>query len=221
MKDSNLNAIVYVAQKAGLLGSLNTSTSSIADDLNVSQQTVSRLLRELENGSLIKREARHDGVTISLTDNARAVLKTQHNLLKKLFAPHSSVNAIVTSGLKEGRYYMSLPQYRKQFKEKLGFEPFEGTLNLNVDAVKLSAFLIGAEAAYINGFHTKLRTFGGLKSFNVLIKTKDKSLRAALIIPDRTHHTKDIAEIIHKDNLRDMLKLRDKDSIKIMREEEE
>ena len=33
----------------------------------------------------------------------------------------------------EGSYYMSLKGYKKQFKEKLGYEPFPGTLNLKLE----------------------------------------------------------------------------------------
>lgn len=39
----------------------------------------------------------------------------------------------VVSGLGEGRYFLSLPPYKEIFKKILGFEPYEGTLNLKLD----------------------------------------------------------------------------------------
>ena len=38
----------------------------------------------------------------------------------------------VSSGLGEGRYYISRKSYIIQFQEKLGFIPFLGTLNIRV-----------------------------------------------------------------------------------------
>jgi riboflavin kinase, archaea type len=220
MRGDNLNLILYLANKSGLFGNLNTSTSVIANDLEVSQQTVSRLLREIEEDNLIKRDARSTGITISLTDKARTLLKNQHLLLNNLFTSKvMTIKAKVTSGLKEGKYYMSLSGYRKQFKQKLGFEPFEGTLNLNIDAQKLNAFLLNTNETYINGFTTKERSFGGLKSFNIKIKNKNKSLNAELIMPDRTHHNNNTIEIIHKENLRNKLKLNDGDTLELTKGE--
>jgi riboflavin kinase len=38
----------------------------------------------------------------------------------------------VVSGLGEGQHYISRQGYLKQFREKLGFEPFPGTLNIKL-----------------------------------------------------------------------------------------
>ncbi len=39
----------------------------------------------------------------------------------------------VTGGMGEGRHYISLSGYMKQFKDRLGYEPFPGTLNVRLD----------------------------------------------------------------------------------------
>ena len=179
-----------------------------------------RVLRELENAKLIIREASTSGVKISLADNGRNALKKHYELLRNVFSSDiKSLSCKITSGLGEGRYYMSLSQYKKQFIEKLGFEPFEGTLNLEVDIAKVNNFLLNSVCININGFETKERTFGGLKAFNVKVSAKNnknnKKINAALIMPDRTHHDKNVVEIIANKNLRNKLKLKDNQEIEI------
>ena len=46
----------------------------------------------------------------------------------------------IVSGMGEGAYYMSLKGYRNQFIEKLGYEPYPGTLNVKlVDQIFMQA----------------------------------------------------------------------------------
>src|SRR3989338_7027610 len=218
--DVDLNLLGYIAQKSGLFNVWNTNTSIIAKDLNISQQSVSRVLRDLEDSRLIVREASTSGIKISLADHGRNALKKHYELLRNVFSSDiKSLSCKITSGLGEGRYYMSLSQYKKQFIEKLGFEPFEGTLNLEVDIAKVNNFLLNSVCININGFETKERTFGGLKAFNVKVSAKNnknnKKINAALIMPDRTHHDKNVVEIIANKNLRNKLKLKDNQEIEI------
>ncbi|MBI2135456.1 CTP-dependent riboflavin kinase [Candidatus Woesearchaeota archaeon] len=218
--EEDINLLAYLTQKSGLFNVWNTNTSIIANDLGISQQSVSRVLRELENAKLIIREASTSGVKISLADNGRNALKKHYELLRNVFSSDiKSLSCKITSGLGEGRYYMSFSQYKKQFIEKLGFEPFEGTLNLEVDIAKVNNFLLNGVCININGFETKERTFGGLKAFNVKVSAKNnknnKKINAALIMPDRTHHDKNVVEIIANKNLRNKLKLKDNQEIEI------
>lgn len=215
--EADLNLLTYLSHKSGLFNVWNTSTSVIAKDLGISQQSVSRVLRDLEENRLIIREASTAGMKISLADNGRNALKSHYELLRNVFSSDiKSITCKITSGLGEGKYYMALQGYKKQFIEKLGFEPFEGTLNLEVDAAKVNNLLLNAECININGFQTKERTFGGLKSFRVNIKYGNKKLPAALIIPDRTHHSKKVVEVIAPHNLRNKLKLKEGEIIEIM-----
>src|SRR3989338_5073601 len=158
--DADLKLLAYVAQKSGLFNVWNTNTSVIAKDLDISQQSVSRVLRDLEDGRLIVREASTSGIKISLADHGRHTLKQHYQMLKKVFSSDiRSLSCKITSGLGEGKYYMSLQGYKKQFAKRLGFEPFEGTLNLEVDAAQVNNFLLNAECVYVEGFNTKERTF--------------------------------------------------------------
>ncbi len=219
-RNYDINLLAYFAQRSGLFNVWNTNTGIIAKDLGISQQSVSRILRDLENSKHIVREASTSGVKISLAVNGRDALKKHYDELKNVFSSEiKALSCKITSGLGEGKYYMSLLGYKKQFAAKLGFEPYEGTLNLEVDSAKVNNFLLNAECINISGFETKERTFGGLKAFNVKIKNIKNNKRkvdGALIIPDRTHHDKNVVEVIADRNLRKTLKLDDNDLIEIM-----
>ena len=43
------------------------------------------------------------------------------------------LEGIVISGLGKGAVFMSIDYYKKEIKEKLGFDPYPGTLNLKID----------------------------------------------------------------------------------------
>ena len=52
--------------------------------------------------------------------------------MEKSYPPSVTLEGTVFTGLGEGAYYISKEAYRKQFTEKLGFEPYPGTLNLKL-----------------------------------------------------------------------------------------
>ena len=100
--------------------------------------------------------------------------------------------------------------YKEQFRKKLGFEPYEGTLNLKVSGADLSKLmlLVGEKGIPIDGFEAAGRTFGGAKVF----RAKAKGVECAVILPIRTHHT-DILEVISKELLRTRLGIADGDTV--------
>ena len=120
------------------------------------------------------------------------------------------VRGSVTSGLGEGAFYMKQRGYKEQFRRKLGFEPFEGTLNVRVEGGELAKLQILWEepGIPIEGFTDGGRTFGGAKVFPATVA----SVECAVILPLRTHHT-DNVEIISRAHLRSKLGLRDGDAV--------
>ncbi|MCP8316290.1 MAG: DUF120 domain-containing protein, partial [archaeon] len=67
------------------------------------------------------------------------------------------------SGLEEGAYYVSLENYRRQFIDKLGFDPYIGTLNLKLTSSKdrkLRHELEHYSGISIDGFKNEHRTYG-------------------------------------------------------------
>ncbi len=205
--------LLYILEKAGLFRSLKTSTVSLSKELNSTQQTISRKLIEMEKKSLIKRELKANGLILSLEDKSRDYLKKNYKVLKKSFEKKKNVlKGKVKSGIGEGKYYMSLPQYHSQFKSKLGFKPYTGTLNIKLkDRSQLLEFINSTQSILISGFKTKDRTYGSIKCY----KVKIKDLEGAIIIPERATHPEDIIEIIAPVYLRGYYNLKNNNSLEV------
>jgi len=207
-----LELLTYIAKKEGLFGSLKSSTLSMSKELKISQQTISRKLREMEQKGLIKRLASPNGLTVSLDDLGRGILQKNYQELSHLFkARKTSIFGFVEKGIGEGAYYVSQKQYQQQFKSKLGFEAFPGTLNLKVDKEELMQLVAGKDSIKVDGFSTKTRSFGYLSCY----KVKINNIEAVIVKPERARHPGDIVEIIAHVNLRNSLKLKDLDKVKI------
>ena len=98
-------------------------------------------MKELELGGFIERIQSGRKQSIKITTKGFVELSTLHNLLSKLISksPNSlSINGMITSGMGEGAYYMSMKGYTKQFKSKLGYIPYPGTLNVQLKEKKYS-----------------------------------------------------------------------------------
>lgn len=204
MQKKDLYLLLYLAEKTQLHQACQTSTGQIADDLHISQQTISRKLQAFAAAGVIERTATPSGMGIQLTSRGKQILQQLYTNLSCFFGEKKSLHGSVKSGLGEGKFYMSQTGYKKQFQSILGFVPYEGTLNLVVDPSAVDLFLSQKYAHTIHSFATKNRTFGGLHCYPVLIAQK---IIGALIIPERTLHKADTIELIAPVFLRDTLQL--------------
>jgi riboflavin kinase len=117
--------------------------------------------------------------------------------------------------LGEGAYYISKEQYRKQFIEKLGFDPFPGTLNLRLTTdydIKTRNELEAYPGIEVAGFTSEDRTFGPVKCHPIII---DNKVKGALVSAMRSHYDASVLEIIAPVPLRRHLKLRDGHKVKV------
>ena len=211
LPEKDFSLLLFIAKKS--LNSLfHASTSEIALELNSSQQTISRKLSVLSEKGLIERKVLASGNSISLTEKGKKVLLKRKNELDEVFSSkkQNKISGKVESGLGEGKYYINLAGYQKQFKEKTGEKVFPGTLNLKVNETELENFLFSKEKIQIQGFSTKERKFGSAVLFKVKL---NNSVNAALIIPERTNHPSDVIEIISPFFLRKKLKLKDDSNV--------
>ena len=108
----------------------------------------------------------------------------------------------VISGNKKGKYFINLPWVRKQILEKIGFEPYIGTLNLKIKnqgiITKLyqeKGITIEPEKGYYEG-----------KCFRALLI---KKTNCAVVIPNVPDYPPYLLEIIAPINLRKNLGLID------------
>ena len=148
-----------------------TSTEYLAEKLEISQQTSSRYLIELERKGWIQRTVTPEGSLIKITDEgARELQKLYVNLrflLEATYPPSITLEGTVFTGLGEGAYYILKEPYRRQFIEKLGFDPYPGTLNLKLTTdydLKARAELEAYPAVEIQGFKNEDKHLGWLNA---------------------------------------------------------
>lgn len=205
---------VETLKRLALMGAnreqVSLSSTIFASTLGMSPQTAARRLSALEEQGFITRVVTSEGQKVRITEKGMVRLKAEFIDYKKVFDEGHSpvVRGKVTTGLGEGQYYISLGGYRKQFSQKLGFDPYPGTLN-----IKLGEPFIPLEedAIKIDGFRDENRTFGGCKCYKISIN----GIRAAIIRPDRTSYPATLAEIIAPVNLRKSLGLSDGDEVEV------
>jgi riboflavin kinase len=195
---------------------ITITTNEMSQILGCSQQTASRKLIELEKKGLIKRERIIKGQKVTLTRKGMEVLRDYYIQLKCIFEERTAVTikGELLSGMGEGQYYITRTGYTTQFEEKLGFHPYPGTLNLLLERehdLIVREMLDNCPHIKINGFIDEGRTFGAVQCYPVSID----SIPGAILSPLRTHHPKNIIEIIAPVYLREELDLRDGDEIAV------
>jgi len=191
------------------------TSGDLAKRLGVSQQTAARHLAELTDRGLIARTAGPRGQEIELTRKGLTTLRSVYQDLAAVFADHPKsfeLKGKVVSGLGEGKYYVGQEGYRRQFERKLGFAPYPGTLDIELDreSVRVREALQALPGIGIEGFRTSERTFGPVKCFEA--KLRGRKVGAAL--PSRTHRP-DVVELVAPVNLRKKLKLSNGSAVKI------
>jgi riboflavin kinase len=199
-------------KKLAILGAhrkpLGLSSMEFAAHIDSSQQTAARKLKALEEDKLISRQILPEGQLISITKTGVDFLIRELNEYREIFSENGNIKILsgkVITGLGEGQYYISLDGYRTQFKEKLGFDPYPGTLNIKLDTQSIEVRKKIMQSIRITGFTDHNRTFGKGSCFMVSIS----DIQGAVITPERTHYPEDIIEIIAPVNLRNYLALKD------------
>lgn len=193
------------------------TTEDVAKNVGVSQQTASRRLIQMQHEGLIERMKEGRNQTIQITSEGVRELTGMYNVLKRVFeAPKTDLllRGVLFTGLAEGSYYVSKEGYRKQFRAKLGFDPFPGTLNIRLSKEYVSErrLLEGYPSVYIEGFQNQKRSYGPAKCYKAIVEEK---IPAAIILPIRAHYGEDVVEIISPEALRKRLDLKDGDVVHV------
>ncbi len=212
----DLESLKIIALMGGCRGPVFASSQVLAGALVTSPQTASRRLKSLENQRLITRTMNPDGQHITVTKEGEEELRREYAEYCRLFGHeggHYSLSGVVVSGLGEGRYYMSLEPYKKQFLRHLGFEPYPGTLNLRLAGsdIPIRKKIETLTWIPIKGFSTEGRTFGGVRCLPCRIN----DISCGIVVPGRSHYPEDIVEVIAPVGLRDDLHLKENDRVNI------
>ncbi len=199
---------------------INISSVEFGKLLNLSQQTASRRISDLENLGWIKRKIEKKTQKIVLTKKGSDVMLLMYKNLKNILEKIVIIGT-VQSGMKEGAYYVSIKGYYDQFQEKLGFLPYKGTLNLELNNTNIDLLrekLKNLKPVVIAGFKddNSERTYGVVHCYNCSISRIDnpeEKVKAAILDIKRTHHKKNIIEILAEPYLRDYFNLKDGDKL--------
>ncbi|HYK93555.1 MAG TPA: DUF120 domain-containing protein [Thermoplasmata archaeon] len=203
-----------LAQLGATRTAVDLTSREVGEKLGVSQQAADRYLVGLEKAGYLTRQLGQRRQRLTLTPTGVDALRTEYHHLRRLFEGPAriKITGVVTSGLGEGRYYLSQPGYVLQFQERLGYPPFPGTLNIRVGADELLTVSTVKHwtGIRIDGFQASGRTFGGATCF----PTRMKGQACHLIVPDRTHY-QDVIEVVAAVSLRETLGLKDTDPVEV------
>jgi riboflavin kinase len=218
LKENLIQTLIALAGMGAYSQALDTTTEEIGKKLGLSQQTASRRLSELETNGWITKERTLRGQAIRISKEGVDVLQSVYAELRNMFEGElASINieGFVFSGMRDGAYYVTREGYRKQFVDKLGFDPYPGTLNLklrsNLD-VQAKRILDAYPGIMIEGYEDGQRTYGPVKCFKA---TTDNKVECAILLIRRTHHAENVLEIISPVYLRDNLGLKDGDKVTV------
>lgn len=209
---------VFALRKIALLGGIDeyiaVSSRELGDALAMSQQSASKRILELLDEKLIVRDLGARRQRIKLTPLGVEELKKEYNEYRRIFelTDHITVRGKVAEGMGEGGYYICQKGYMEQFERKLGFTPFEGTLNITVDKDDIGKLdlIRGTSGIHIDGFTSEGRTFGSVIAY----KSRIRNIDCAIIVPERSHYT-DVIEIICHYHLRRTLSIGNGDHIDV------
>ncbi len=189
------------------------TTVELAKKLHKSQQMASKHLKEMERDGMIERLNSHGKSYVKLTPKGASEASKLYSELDAVFGKREvnrplTVEGAIFDGLGEAAYYVSQPNYKKQFIAKLGFEPFPGTLNVRLSSPadrQVRRDLSLQKGIHIEGFRDCTRSYGGAECFRATIN--DFSPCAVLVI-ERTTYDDSVLEIIAPVNLRKALHLK-------------
>ncbi len=192
-------------------GQIDLSPSILTSMLEKIPQTAARRLLALDEQGCIEKLLTGEGRRITILEKGLLLLIEACNGRNNgLFegSRGDTLRGRLVSGLGEGQYYLSREGYLRQFREKLGFEPFPGTLTIKLDGPFDPS---GHQAIKIEGFLDEGRTFGEC----ICYRANVKGIRAAMVRPARSSYPPDLVEIVAPISLRRSLGLADGDEVEL------
>lgn len=205
-----------------LINNGKISTPDLCSKIPISQQTISRRILELEEKGYINRRTGSRGGDLELTAKAYVHLEKVFHNLQHVFSSKSCVEQFhgkLKTGMREGAHYIKNENYYNQFKSKLGFEPYFGTLNVQVNPEMFEFLhdqLKDFKKTIIQGFENGSRSYGDVVCYFVRIWSENKpddKVPGALLLIQRTSHKPYVLEFIAEEFLRKHLQINDDDEV--------
>jgi riboflavin kinase len=115
------------------------------------------------------------------------------------------VKGRVFTGRGEGRKYVELEWVKQQVKEKLGFDPYPGTLNLRLNEENVKHRVLLERGAELRLCHSQGYCTG------LMFKAALDGMACGVVIPQVEDYPDDVLEVVASVNLKQKLRLRDDD----------
>ena len=217
---ANWFTLYHLCQQIGNQKSIHISSVELGEIIGISQQTASRRIQDLERLGWIERKINGKTQIIRIPKKGADIMLKVYKSLKKILESILIVGE-VTEGIGEGGYYVAIKGYYNQFQDKLDFLPYLGTLNLEMSDLNISLLRENLENSVpiiIDGFkdENSERSYGAVRCYHCFISRLDdrkNKIKAAILDIERTHHKKNIIEILAEPYLRDDLSLKDGDKV--------
>ena len=212
LKVQHILTLAELISKGARHNFIPITTSILGKGIHKSQQAASKHILELEKDGFIERIITGRKFSVKITTKGYAEMVKLYSILQsnlESFPSFMELKGTLVSGMGEGAYYMSLAGYTKQFKSKINYVPFPGTLNVKLDQkehIEAAQQLRSLDGLIIKGFSDGKRTYGWVKCFKCKL---NNSINCELIILERTHHDNSIIELISKINIRKNAKITD------------
>ena len=220
IKLQHILTIVELLSKGAHHNFVEFTTTDLGKSIGRSQQAASKHLLDLENTGYIERARKGQKFVVRVTDKGYSEIQGLFSSLRTALesAPATiDFEGKVASGMGEGSYYMSLEGYRKQFKEKLGYEPYPGTLNVRLsEQIFMNARReLGKQPSiFINGFSDGTRTYGWVKCYRAVINNGAMD-NAAVLVLERTHYDNSMLEVIAPVSIKQATGIKNGDKVKV------
>jgi riboflavin kinase len=221
---SNLQHILTLAHLLKLgKGSACTeiTTAELGNFINRSQQSASKYLVDLEKAGFLERTKAGQKFRVMITDRGVDEVLNLHETIKRsvevLDRSGLQLDGKVVSGMGEGAYYMSLDGYRTQFSEKLGYEPYAGTLNLKLSSqtsIRMRSIMDSYPSIFVRGFADSSRSYGWVKCYPAVLNNGALE-KAAVVVLERTHYDKSVLEVIAPICIKESLGIKNGDYVKV------
>jgi riboflavin kinase, archaea type len=220
IKLQHILTLIELLSKGARHNFVEVTTTLLGKDIGRSQQAASKHLLDLETSGYIERLKKGQKYAVKVTDKGYSEIQSLYLSLRAALesAPETmDFEGNVISGMGEGAYYMSLEGYRRQFREKLGYEPYPGTLNIRLtDQIYMNGRLeLGKHPSiFINGFSDGTRTYGWVKCYRATIN--DGAIdNAAVLVLERTHYDDSMLEVIAPTSIKQTAGIKNGDRIKV------
>jgi riboflavin kinase len=188
--------LLFLAEKGALESPVRITTVEIGLSNSMSQQNASVRIRKLVREGLL----RVSPAGMKIAPKGKGALSKMHSRLSSILLQKSfSFSGRVVRGAEKGKYFLSLGGYAKRIKDAVGFIPFPGTINLEMEESQIEDRVALREhrGIRIPGFRHEGKDYGEVELYPCTILGHE----GAILFPYRSHHGLRVLELISPHDL--------------------